>query len=338
MIDYDAQEKIRFDRMMEILNKRAAYELSHPETYIEAFSVEFRDEALRMGLLVELPPNMRSLSCILRAFLSTKKFEGCSSATLNGYCSVVYSFLYSLTKSPLEVKASDIRNYLIDYQRENRCSNRTLDNMRLVISSFYNWLENENYIVKNPSKKIKRIKYDKVVLQPFSDEEMEALRDACTNYRDLSIIEFLYSSGCRVSEACSLDKGDIDFIKREAIICGKGKKERIIYFNAKAKIHIMRYITKRIDNNPALFVGLKYPYRRLDRGGIEFICKEIGERANVPHCHPHRFRRTLATNLIDKGVPIEQVQTLLGHSKIDTTLLYANVNQQNVKANHSRHV
>lgn len=338
MIDYDAREKQRFERNMQILNKKAAYELAHPETYIDAFSADFREEALRMGLLVELPPGMRSLSCILRSFLATKKFEGCSAATLNSYSNTVYAFLYSLTKSPLEVKAADIRNYLIDYQRENHCSNRTLDNMRLTISSFYNWLENENYIMKNPSKKIKRIKYDRTVLQSFTDEELESLRDACTNYRDLAMIEFLYSTGCRVSEMCSLDKDDLDFVKREAIICGKGKKERVIYFSAKAKIYLMRYITKRIDNNEALFVSAKYPYRRLDRGGVEFICKDIGEHAGVKHCHPHRFRRTLATNLIDKGVPIEQVQTLLGHAKIDTTLLYANVNQQNVKVNHSKHV
>lgn len=338
MIEYDQQEQERFNRFMKDLEEKSAFELSHPDTFMEAFTMEFREEALRLGLLVELPNELKSLSSLLRQFLLTKKFEGCSSSTLNGYGSILYAFLYSLKKSPLEITAADIRSYLIEYQQRNHCTNRTLDNLRLVFSSFYNWLEDESYIVKNPTKKIKRIKYDKVIMQAFTDEDIEALRDACKSYRDLALVDFLYSTGCRVSEVVSLDIGDLDFIQREAVIFGKGKKERIVYFNAKTKIHLMRYIASRQDKNPALFVGSKYPYRRLDRSGIEYICSELGEKAGVQHCHPHRFRRTLATNLIDKGVPIEQVQVLLGHSKIDTTLLYANVNQANVKNNHKRHI
>lgn len=338
MIDYDLQEKERYEKSISLLEQRAGYELSHPETYKEAYTEEFRKEALRMGLLVELPSGLKSLANILRTFLVTKKFEGCTPSTLNGYYNILYGYLYSLDKSPLEAKASDIRAYLIGYQNEHQCSNRTLDNMRLVFSSFYNWLENEGYIVKNPLKRIKRIKYDKVILQSFTDEEMESLRDACRTCRELAIIEFLYSTGCRVSEVCALDKSDVNFVHRETIIFGKGKKERVVYFNAKAKLYILKYLSTRSDNNPALFVTKKYPYRRIERSGIEFICKKIGDKAGVEHCHPHRFRRTLATNLIDKGVPIEQVQTLLGHSKLDTTLLYANVNQSNVKTNHSKHV
>ena len=338
MIDYDLQEKSRYEKSIALLERRAGYELSHPESYKEAYTEDFRKEALRMGILIEIPSGLKSIANLLKTFLITKKFEGCTSSTLNGYYNILYQFLYSLEKSPLEADASDIRSYLIKYQDIHSCSNRTLDNMRLVFSSFYNWLENESYIVKNPLKKIKRIKYDRVILQPFTDEELESLRGACHTYRELAIIEFLYSTGCRVSEVCAIDKTDINFTYRETVIFGKGKRERVVYFNAKAKLYILKYLSSRQDNNQALFVTNRYPYRRMERSGIEFICKKIGDKAGIEHCHPHRFRRTLATNLIDKGVPIEQVQTLLGHSKLDTTLLYANVNQSNVKTNHNKHV
>ena len=338
MIDYDIQDRKAYERTMERLSVRSAIELSHPENYVEAYSEEFLTEALKLGLIIPLPDGLKSSASLLKSFLALKHFEGCQVSTLNGYYGILNHFLYSLQMNPLSVKPADIRSYLITYQQNHNCSNRTIDNMRLCLSSFYSWLEDESYIMKNPMKKIKKIKFDKTIQKPFTDEEMQQIIDACTNYRDLSIIEFLYSTGCRVSEIVAIDITDIDFAQREIIIRGKGKKERVVYFNAKTKIHIIRYISQRSDKNPALFVTARYPNKRLTKADIEFICKEVGKRAGVEHCHPHRFRRTLATNLIDKEVPIEQVQTILGHEKIDTTLIYAKVNQSNVKSSHRKYV
>lgn len=212
-----------------------------------------------------------------------------------------------------------------------------MDGMRRVFSSFFNWLEDEDYIIKSPVRKIHHIKYEYAVQKPFTEEDLEKLRDACTTIRDLALVDFLNSSGVRVSELCRLDIDDLDLEKNEGIVFGKGSKERIIYFDSKTKVHLQKYLSQRVDDSPALFVTNRKKATRITASGVEFIIRNLGEIAGVEKCHPHRFRRTLATRLIDRGVPIEQVQRMLGHTKIDTTLIYAQVNQSNVKLNHSKY-
>ena len=275
---------------------------------------------------------------ILKEFLQTKKLEGCSNKTLKLYYDIIFRLLMKDGVHPCDMNTAYLRSYLAMYQEERKITNSSLDNMRRVFSSFFSYLEDEGYIIKNPVNKIHRIKVERHVKKPFTDEEIEMLRDACRDLREICIVDFLNSSGVRVSELCSLNIDDINLSTREGVVFGKGNKQRIIYFDAKSKIHISRYLSTRIDDNPALFVSKKYPFKRMQKSGIEIILREIGDIAGVENVHPHRFRRTLATNLINKGVPIEQVQQILGHTKIDTTLLYAVVNQENVKINHSRHV
>ena len=283
----------------------------------------------------------RSSYLILKDFLLAKKLEGCSNQTIGQYYNCVFNFISTISMSDkklCDVTTNDIRAYMNMYYDTHQINNRSLDNMRRIFSSFFDWLTEEEYLNRNPVKKIKRIKVEQTIKKPFTDEEIELLRDNCRNIRELAIIDFLLSSGVRVSELCMLNKDDIDFVNREGVVFGKGQKERTIYIDAKSKIHVEKYLKTRNDDNPSLFVSKRYPYKRLQKSGVEILLKEIGLRAGVDNVHPHRFRRTLATNLINKSVPIEQVQQILGHTKLDTTLIYAIVNKENVKLNHRRFV
>lgn len=275
---------------------------------------------------------------LLNAFISAKKIEGCSEKTLHYYQSSIEALLGSEPKRINEIETNDIRKYLACYQ-ENRGSSRvTIDNLRRIFSSFFAWLEDEDYIAKSPVRRIHKVRTDSLVKEVISDEHMELLRDSYHEIRDLAMIDLLASTGMRVGELVRINREDIDFQERQCVVFGKGHKEREVYFNARAKIHLKRYLESRTDENPALFVSLSKPHNRLTIGGIERRLREIGKRAGLAKVHPHKFRRTLATMAIDKGMPIEQVQRLLGHVKIDTTLHYAMVNQANVKMAHRKYI
>lgn len=275
---------------------------------------------------------------LLERYLRSKQLEGLSSLTLKNYKQNI-SYLQSAVLKRFEnMTTRDIKNFLYDYQLENKISNSTLDDMRRVYSSFFNFLDEEDYILKNPVKKIHHIKSKKSIKKAFSEEEIIRLQDSCTSKRDRALIDFLYSTGVRVSELCRLNITDIDFNNKELIVFGKGNKERIVYFDSRTKVHLIDYLESRDDNNDALFVVSTEPHERLTPAGVEYIVKMIGNKAGVKKCHPHRFRHTLATRLINRGMPIEQVQKLLGHTKIDTTLIYAQVDQSNVKSSHERFV
>lgn len=337
MKSWEEQDERISKKMLQELDVRIKSEMEHPENYPELEKTNpFQEEAIKMGLMVETPDNFRYPSYLLKTYIISKKFEGLSINTLTGYYDCITNYMRKLDKSILLTTSSDIRSYLIQYQSEHHITNRTLDNLRSILSSFYNWLEDEGYVLKSPVKRIKKVKYDKIIKKPFSNEELEAIRDACKTPRDTALMDFLYSTGCRVSEVSMLDIGDIDFGQRQVIVFGKGHKERVVYFDYRTKRHLILYLKTRTDSNPALFVTSKFPFKRLEKSGIEYVCKYIGQRSDVQGVHPHRFRRTLATNLIYKGVPIEQVRVILGHSKIDTTLLYSTVDQESVKINHSR--
>ena len=302
-----------------------------------------QSQKLQRVLTSRLTSQTKSVSSVsnsnyLAMFLNAKKIEGCSERTLSYYKTTVEKLLDGITDPIRKVTTDDIREYLANYQGLNDCSKTTIDNIRRNISSFFTWLEEEDYIIKSPMRRIHKIKTTKTVKEVISDEEIEKMRDKCKNLGDLAIIDFLYSTGIRIGELVRLNIDDIDFEERECIVFGKGDKERRVYFDAKTKIHLTDYINSRFDTNPALFVTLDAPYNRLQISGVEIRLRRLGRELGINKVHPHKFRRTMATRAIDKGMPIEQVQKLLGHSQIDTTMHYAIVNQTNVKVAHRKFI
>ena len=275
---------------------------------------------------------------ILDAFISAKNIEGCSEKSLKYYRTTIEAMLATIGKGVLHVTTEDLREYLANYQEEKKSSKVTIDNIRRILSSFFTWLEDEDYILKSPVRRIHKVKAATVVKETYSDEELEVMKDACDNPRDLALIDMLASTGMRVGELVLLNREDINFEERECIVFGKGSKERIVYFDAGTKIHLQEYLDGRTDDNEALFVSLRAPYDRLQIGGIEVRLRNLGEKLELSKVHPHKFRRTLATTAIDKGMPIEQLQRLLGHQRIDTTLQYAMVKQSNVKLAHRKYI
>lgn len=271
-------------------------------------------------------------------FICAKKVEGCSERSIKYYKSTIDNMIKIIGKGINLITTENLRTYLAEYYEKNCCSKVTLDNIRRILSTFFSWLEDENYIIKSPVKRIHKIKTGKVVKETYTDENIEILRDNCKGIRDLAIIDLLNSSGIRVGELVKLNRKDINFNDRECIVLGKGEKQRKVYFDAKTKIHLQKYLELRKDDNEALFVSLLNPHNRLQISGVEIRLRQLGRSLNIDKVHPHKFRRTLATKAIDKGMPIEQVQQLLGHQKIDTTLQYAMVNQSNVKISHRKYI
>lgn len=287
---------------------------------------------------VDAPTAEHTNDELTQMFIAGKKVEGCSEKTLRYYQTTLIKVLGSFDKHLTCLTTDDLRKYLSDYQEEHKCSKANIDNIRRILSSFFAWLEEENYIMKSPMRRIHKIKTAKVVKETYTDEALEQMRDNCTSSRDLAMIDLLASTGMRVGELVRLNRNDIDFESRECIVFGKGSKERPVYFDARTKIHLKNYLDSRTDDNPALFVSLLKPYNRLQISGVEIRLRDMGRKLGIPKVHPHKFRRTLATRAIDKGMPIEQVQQLLGHSKIDTTMEYAMVDQNNVKISHRKYI
>lgn len=275
---------------------------------------------------------------LLSTFISAKRVEGCSERTLQYYESTVQNMLTGIPCAIKDITTDDLRQYLDTYQQNSGASKVTIDNIRRILSTFFAWLEDEDYITKSPVRRIHKVRTTKTVKTTYSDEALEIMRDSCGTIRDLALIDLLASTGMRVGELVQLNRADIDFDERECIVMGKGSKERRVYFDARAKIHLQRYLASRTDENPALFVKLQCPHDRLQISGVEIRLRELGRKLNIPKVHPHKFRRTMATMAIDKGMPIEQVQQLLGHQSVDTTLQYAMVNQNNVKIAHHKFI
>ena len=286
----------------------------------------------------EIEPSSTTNEEYMQMFLNAKKIEGCSERTLQYYQVTIRHFLRSIDTRIQKISTEEIRQYLVDYQGINNCSKTTIDNIRRNIFSFFSWLEEEDYILKSPMRRIHKIKATQTVKTIISDEDIEKLRGSCQHARDLAIIDLLYSTGIRVGELVRLNRKDINFNERECIVLGKGDKERKVYFDAKAKIHLQEYLAMRSDDNEALLVTLDAPHVRLKISGVEIRLRNLGRQAKVERIHPHKFRRTMATRAIDKGMPVEQVQKLLGHSQIDTTMQYAIVNQSNVKESHRKYI
>lgn len=319
------------EKLVKILNEMADYlNISQMKKLQETLLKHLAENEAK----TEEIPNVE----YLKMFIDAKQIEGCSERTLQYYRVTIEHMLGSIDTPIGKITTDEIRGYLVDYQKVNNCSKVTVDNVRRNMSSFFSWLEEEDYILKSPMRRIHKIKTKQPVKETITDEMIEKLRDNCTCVRDLAMIDLLYSTGIRVGELVGLNISDIDFEERECIVFGKGDKERRVYFDAKAKLHLQEYIESRTDDNPALFVTLDAPHARLKISGVEIRVRELGRKLNIDKIHPHKFRRTMATRAIDKGMPIEQVQKILGHSQIDTTMQYAIVNQNNVKVSHRRYI
>lgn len=319
------------EKLVSILNEMADYlSISQMKKLQEVLLDNLTEETVHK----EVIPNEE----YLKMFLAAKRIEGCSKRTLQYYRVTVERLIEHISTPIRRITTDEIREYLVKYQQVNDCSKVTVDNVRRNISSFFSWLEEEDHILKSPMRRIHKIKTKQAVKEIISDEEIEKLRDNCSCVRDQAIIDLLYSTGIRVGELVNLNISDIDFEARECIVYGKGDKERRVYFDAKAKLHLKEYLRERKDKNPALFVTLNSPYERLKISGVELRLRRLGRSINLDRIHPHKFRRTMATRAIDKGMPIEQVQKILGHSQIDTTMQYAIVNQNNVKISHQKFI
>ena len=295
-------------------------------------------ESLERHLVSGVNQHKFTNNSLLALFITAKQVEGCSAKTIRYYQRTIENLFTSIKQSVTQLTTDDLRSYLAQYQSEKDCSKANLDNIRRILSSFFAWLEQEEYIIKNPIRRIKKIKTEQTVKETYTDEHLEIMRDNCENLRDLAMIDLLASTGMRVGELVQLNRSDIDFENRECVVFGKGKKERPVYFDARTKIHLKNYINSREDNHPALFVTLLGKAQRLGIAGVEIRLRKLGHKLGIQKVHPHKFRRTLATKAIDKGMPIEQVQQLLGHQKIDTTLQYAMVSQNNVKISHRKYI
>ena len=284
------------------------------------------------------PKPTESNEDLLNMFISAKRVEGCSNKTLRYYETSLLRLFKEINTHVTHIRTDDLRNYLSDYQEKTDCSKSNIDNIRRIMSSFFTWLEDESYIIKSPVRRIHKIRSTQTVKETYTDESLETMRDQCGCIRDLAMIDMLASTGMRVGELVRLNIKDIDFENRECVVFGKGSKERPVYFDARTKIHLKNYLASRTDDNPALFVSLLSPHNRLEISGVEVRLRKLGRRLGITKVHPHKFRRTLATRAIDKGMPIEQVQQLLGHAKIDTTMHYAMVSQNNVKISHRKYI
>ena len=271
-------------------------------------------------------------------FVSAKRIEGCSEKTLHYYSQTIKTVVQYIGKEIPHITTEDLRQYITNYQDTRKTSKVTIDNIRRILSSFFAWLEDEDYIIKSPVRRIHKVKAATTIKETYSDENLERMRDNCEELRDLALIDILASTGMRIGELVLLNREDINFEERECIVFGKGSKERLVYFDVRTKIHLQNYLNSRTDTNKALFVSLKNPYKRLTIGGIEVRLRQLGRKLGINKVYPHKFRRTLATMAIDKGMPVEQLQKLLGHQRIDTTLQYAMVKQSNVKIAHRRYI
>lgn len=273
---------------------------------------------------------------IVKKFLATKRLEGKSDNTLKLYSLELRQIIGAIDKKLSDIGVYDLRMYLSLYKERRKVSNTTLENKRKVLSSFFSWAYGEALIPQNPTVNLKQIKIQKVKRKPFSAVEMMKIKGACKNARDKALIEFMVSSGLRVSEVSSVNISDIDFAGHESTVIGKGNKERIFYISDVCAEVIKEYLQTRTDSNPALFVSNKAPHNRLSKAGVEAATRKIGKRAGVTDVHPHRFRRTFATDMVRKGVPIQYVSTLLGHADLRTTQIYVSIDQDSVKYNYNR--
>ena len=289
----------------------------------------------------------------LRMFFISKRVAGCTDRTLKYYQLTIEAFLMFIQKPIKDIGTNDTRYYLAVKKERDRNSDVNINNIRRVLSSFFGWLLREEYIPKNPMLRIDVIRVEKRKKKAFTDIEIERLRAAvqpmyltekrkAEKTKQLQIarmnafVELMLSTGARITEVVNLNRQDVQ--GDEVTVYGKGKKERVVYLNAKAKIAIDRYLSLREDTEEPLFVSVDHPHARLLSSAHRINLKMLGRFAQINDVHPHRFRRTAATLALNRGMPIEQVQKMLGHENIETTTLYAIASEEALKMNHKKYV
>lgn len=274
-----------------------------------------------------------------KAYFVSRKIEGLSQNTLDLYHLYLNDFFFTVNKPLMEINSNDIRVYLYQLQVQRGISNRTLDSRRAAIHAFFEWSTNENYIPKNPCSAVRKINYERNPKEPLNDTELEMVRISCQTIREKALVEFLYSTGARVSEVVNMKISDIDFNRREVMLFGKGNKYRKSYISAKCVLYLYEYLNTRRGISEYLFISERQPYGNLKKEAIEKIIKELGYRANLENTlTPHIFRHTLATDLLNRGTPITEVQKILGHENINTTTIYAKVSDQDIKNSHNKYI
>ena len=293
---------------------------------------EIQERVTEISILDDTPDK------ILRRFIATKRIEGRSEKTLQRYYDLCFKMIHTINKPLEQITTYDLRYYLSIYKENRKVSNHTLDGMRRVYKAFFSFLTVEQIISTDPSLGLSKIKYEKVVKEAYSNIDVEKIKRVCKTARDRALVEILYCTGCRVSEVVKLNKSDVNFVSQSIIVLGKGNKQRVVYISDVAMLYLVEYINSRKDSNEALFVGIKAPYERLSKNGIESRLKTLGKFANVENVHPHRYRRTLATNLLDRGSAIQDVAQILGHEKISTTQIYYQSNQENVHNSYNKYI
>lgn len=269
-------------------------------------------------------------------FAVSKKMQGLSEKSISLYIMILKNFINTVNKELDKITATDIRLYLYNYQESHKISNRTLDMRRVVISSFFSWLTQEEYITKNPALRVNPIKHERKHKQAMTQMDLEIIRNSCKTPKELAIIEMLFSTGCRVSELVNLNIKDVNFQTKEVVLFGKGNKHRLSFLNAKAEVSLKEYLNLRKDDNTALFVSDRKPYDRIKKSGIEAIVRRIVERSPdiSTHVTPHIFRHTTATVALNRGMEVTEVSKLLGHAKIETTMEYITSSTENIKNKH----
>ena len=274
----------------------------------------------------------------VKLYLACKKLDGLSESTLNSYQRILYKFSRVMQKDLETIDVMDIRVYLAMHTKSG-LKNSSIATLISVLKSFFVWLENEEYLKKSPMRKIRNIKTNKYIRKALTPEELEMLRDACLSQRDKAIVEFFYSTGCRLDEAQQLDKKHIDWSTGKITVLGKGKKERIVFLNAKSKVHLWKYIELRSDNNDALFVCERQPHGKLGRRTFQTIFNELGKRAGInKDVYPHLIRHTMATNMLNNGASLAEVQKYLGHTSPASTQIYAQLDNEVMQQSHKKHV
>lgn len=290
------------------------------------------------GELYEDIPYTELNKQLLTKFIEDKRLFGLSEKTLMYYQEELTRFLEWIKMGADSVTTEDIRYYFSYLMETRKVNSTTIDNTRRIFNTFYNYCVVNGLLYSNPCKKIDKIKGKKKIKKPFSNMEIIVMRDHFKDIREEATFELLLSSGMRVGELTLLNKTDLNMEDLTVIVTGKGNKQRECFFSELAKYKIQKYLETRDDDNPALFVSLNSPFNRLKISGLSRSLRELGDRAGVNQVHPHRFRRTFATKLLHKGVPIDQIQKFLGHSQIETTQLYASSNDEEIEYNHKRYV
>lgn len=328
---------------MQKIREALIYKLNHTFSNEEIQTILDQVEAVLADYEVterQTLPEVVDSAYYLKKFFEAKTLEGMKKTSFKVYSCELRDFVNCIGKALTVVKTQDIRDYLMMIKFSRNVTDRSLDHRRLVINNFYTWMQENGYVQTNPCKPIKRIKYISKNREPLTSSELARVRFACRNdMRESALIELLFCTGCRVSELVNIKLSDMDFYTKEIKVLGKGGKERTVYMNSYAEDAVRRYLDERKHPSSYLFTRKRQSEKDapLSTDAVRLILKNIGERAKLNRVlHPHDMRHTTATYARDHSVPVEDIQSYLGHSNLDTTMIYIKLDKTRVKQNVQR--